>query len=310
MALDGGVDRQARLVEAQARGHVPHRRLRRLEIAAPGRKLIADLVVVDEGQFGQGGLAAQPRIRQERGRADRKDLLVHEILDLAAGMVIGAADRHVERAVIEVALGDDGRDADVDLGGAGEEALQLGHQPKGGDGGGGGHRDLLPPAPAIQGDESGLEFVEPLGEFLQGARRRRREYQLAALALEQGCFKELLEGADLMADGRRRDAEFRRGPREAEVTGGTLERAQCIQGDVGPHTPSSDPRRPSTISRVPSPLKRLHGTGRRTRSKFLQCSAEALGSLRTFVRWAPADRSAMRAAWRPGASARRWRRAA
>jgi hypothetical protein len=92
MALDGRVNRQARLVEAQATGHVTHQRPCRLEIAPPSWKLIASLVVVDERQFGQRRLAGQARVRKESRRADRKDLLFHQKLDLSAGMFVGTAD--------------------------------------------------------------------------------------------------------------------------------------------------------------------------------------------------------------------------
>jgi hypothetical protein len=357
VTLDGGVDREARLVEAQARTHIPHRRLRRLEIAPPSRKLIAGLVVVDQRKFSQRGLPAQTRVRQKGGGADRKDLLVHQIFDLAAGIVVGAADRHVERTVVEVALGDHGRDADVDLGGADEETLQFGHQPKGGDGGRGRHGDLLPSAPAIQSQERRLEFVEPVGEFLQCARRRGREDQLAALALKQARLEELLQRPDLMTYGRRRDAELRRGPREAEVTGGTLERPQCIQGGISPHastplgagprqfvafpplrkdcTEIAGERGQSFCTATPSFctatmkawavcafVRRGHPSLRAKRSnpgaavRPSVTGAPHAVALDCFVARAPRNdgrgiaRFARRAAWRPGASARRSRRAA
>jgi hypothetical protein len=316
VTLDGGVDREARLVEAQTGAHIAHRRLRRLEIAPPGRKLIAGLVVVDQRQLSQRGLPARARSREQRRGADRKDLFVHQILDLAAGIVVGAADRHVERAVGEVARCDHGRNADVDLGGADEETLQLGHQPKGGEGGRGRHRDLLPPAPAIQGQERRLEFVESVGEFLQGARCRRREDQLAALALEQARLEELLQRTYLMTYGRRRDAELRRGPREAEVTGGTLERPQCIQGGISPH--ASTPLGASPRQFVAFPPLRKDCTeiaGERGQSFCTATPSFCTATMKAwavcaFVRWRPSDRSATRAAWRRGASARRWRRAA
>lgn len=262
--LDGRVDRQARLVQAQAAAHVPHRHPRRVEVAAPGRKRVARLVVVDEGQFGQGGLPSRSQGRQQCGSADREDLLVHQVLDLEGGMVVGAADRNVERAVVEVAGGDHGREADVDLGRFDEEALELGHQPERGDGGGRRDRDLLTPLPTVQGKEGRLELVEPLRELLQGARRRRREGQPPPLAVEQGRSEEVLERPDLMADGRRGDAKLRCGPCEAQVTGGRLKRSQGIQGKIGPHTPSSDRCRPSTPrASHPPPEGYMEGLGGR-----------------------------------------------
>jgi hypothetical protein len=53
--LDRRFDRQTRLVEAEAAGHIAHGGLRRFEKAPPGRKLIVDLVVMDERDLGECG---------------------------------------------------------------------------------------------------------------------------------------------------------------------------------------------------------------------------------------------------------------
>ena len=47
--------------------------------------------------------------------------------------------------------------------------------------------------------------------------------------MEQLVAKKILQPADLMTEGRWRNAEFVGGPRETEVPGGGLERAERIE---------------------------------------------------------------------------------
>ena len=245
VARDGGLDSEAGLIEAQARAHVPDRHMGRLEIAAPGGKLVAGLVVVDQRQGGERRVSAQARLGEQLGRRDRKDLLVHQEFDLATRLIVGIADGDVERPVVEIGQGDDRGNADVDLGRGRAKALQFGHQPKRGDGRRGGDRDLLPSAAAIEGEEGGFELVEPFRQFLQRVGGGRRENQLAIAPLEQRRLQKFLERAYLMADRRGRDAKLGRRLREAQMTSRGLESPQRIQGDVGPHALDSVDDRPA-----------------------------------------------------------------
>ncbi|MGA7806724.1 MAG: hypothetical protein WCB02_19170, partial [Bradyrhizobium sp.] len=250
MPLDCCFDRKARLVEAEAAAHIAHRGLRRFEKAPPGRKLIIDLVVMDEREFAKRGLGSQAQILEQRRRANRIYPFLHQIINLATGMVVGGADCNVERAVAEVALAGDGAQTQLNVRGACEKPLELGHQPERGHRGRRCDRQLTLPASSVEREQRRFQFVEALGKFLKRVRGRRREDQLPAFALEQGCMQELLKRPDLMADGRWRHAKFDRGAREAQVSSCGLERAQGIQRDVCSHatTPAWFP--PSSIQGV------------------------------------------------------------
>ncbi len=270
MPVDGRLDREARLVEPQPATQVARHRSRGLEIAPPGGEAVVRLVVVDQRQVVQGNVAVPSRRRHEGGRADRKDLLVHEVLDLAVGMVLGAADRNVVGALVEVRGRDHGRDADVDLRRNDEEPSKPGHQPERGDGGRSRDRDLLAAPAAVERQQRRFELVEPFRKVLQGARRCRCRHELAAFALEQRGVEEVFERPDLVADGRGSDAEFGGRARQAEVACGGLESAQRVEGEIGPHAPSSDRCRPPSQRFLPP--ARLHGTSRGTRPNFSQGS--------------------------------------
>ena len=184
MPLDRRFDRQTRLVEAEAAGHVAHGGLRRFEEAPPGRKLIVDFVVMDEREFAERGLRGQAKILEQGRRANGIDPILHQIVHLATRMVVAGADRNVEWAVAEVALTGYRAEAQLDVGGAREKSVELWHQPERGDRGRRRDGQFTLPASSVERLERRFQFVEALRKFLKRVRGGRRQDQFAALALE------------------------------------------------------------------------------------------------------------------------------
>jgi hypothetical protein len=182
--LDRRFDRQTRLVEAEAAGHVAHGGLRRFEEAPPGRKLIVDFVVMDEREFVERGLRGQAKILEQGRRANGIDPILHQIVHLATRMVVAGADRNVEWAVAEVALTGYRAEAQLDVGGARKKSVELWHQPERGDRGRRRDGQFTLSASSVERLERRFQFVEALRKFLKRVRGGRRQDQFAALALE------------------------------------------------------------------------------------------------------------------------------
>jgi hypothetical protein len=172
-------------------------------------------------------------------------------------MVVGGADRNVEWGIAEVALAGDRAEAQLNVGGAREKSLELGHQPERGDRRRRRDIQFTLPASSVERQQRRFQLVEALGKFLKRVRGGRRQDQPAAFALEQGRMQELLERTDLMADGRWRHAKFGRGAREAQMSGGGLECAQSIQRYIRSHARAPIDANPSSIHDVPCFRSRL-----------------------------------------------------
>ena len=176
------------------------------------------------------GLLERRLVLKQGRAADRHHLLVQQ--ELRAQVRIAApavADADVDLVAVEIDQPDRGGDPGVDVGLGLAKTLDPGHQPLGGEGGGGRDRDQAAGLQVPDPGDPGGQVVEAVAQVRQGRLAGLGQPDRPLAALEQGHAQIVLQALDLMADGGGGHVQLLRRLGEAEMAGGGLEGAQGVE---------------------------------------------------------------------------------